>query len=195
MFQKAARRLSEALAGRGIFEPEDTDVYAYGFELMLSTAVNIALVTVISLLFSAPLSWIFFLLSFIPLRVTAGGYHAETHLACCAVFSVSYAVLLLPAVFLPAFLTPALLTGVSAANLAAVLLLAPLPASGKPLDEKTKTVNRKRSVAIAAAALAITAASFFAGPGLLRLFIYFALGQAGAAISLVAAKIVHKTAV
>jgi accessory gene regulator B len=192
MFQKAACRLSETLAGRGIFAPEDAAVYAYGFELMLSTAVNIALVIVISLLFSAPLSWIFFLLAFIPLRVTAGGYHAKTHLVCCTVFSVSYAVLLLPAVFLTAFLTPVLLTGLAAANFLLVLLLAPLPASGKPLDEKTRTVNRRRSVVIAAIALAVTAASFFAGPGLLKLFCYFALGQAGAAISLVAAKMVHK---
>ena len=192
MLHKAALRLSRALAGMGIFEREDTDVYAYGFELMLSTAINIAAVIVISLVLGAPLSWIFFLLAFIPLRVTAGGYHARTHWVCITVFSAAYAVLLLPAIFLPALMTPAFLTGVSAVNFLAVLLLAPLPASEKPLDEKTRAVNRRRSLTIAAAALIVTASSFFAGPVLLRFFACFAMGQAGAAISLVAARVIHK---
>ena len=192
MIKKASRGLSEALAGRGIFDAGDVDVYAYGFELMISTAVNIACVIVISVLFSAPLSWIFFLLPFIPLRMTAGGYHAKTHLGCCAVFCVAYTALLLPAVFLTASMTPALLTGISALNLIAVLLLSPMAAAGKPLDEKSRAANRRRSVLFAAAALAVTAVSFLAGPGLMRLFIHFAMGQAGAAVSLVVAKIVHR---
>jgi accessory gene regulator B len=192
MIHEKAQHLSEAMARRGVFEAEDIPVYAYGFELMISTAVNILTVIAVSLVFGAPLAWIFFLLPFIPLRLTAGGYHANSHLGCCITFGVAYALLLLPAVYLTSFMTPALLTAVSAAGLLAVLLLSPLPASAKPLDGKKKALNRRRSLLIAAAALLLTAVSFFSPPALLRLFVYFTLGQAGAAISLVAAKIVHK---
>ncbi|SHI22236.1 accessory gene regulator B [Sporobacter termitidis DSM 10068] len=192
MIHKKALQLSGALAGRGIINPEDIAVYSYGFELMMSTAVNIFFVILISVLFSVPWAWIFFLLVFIPLRVTAGGYHAGTHLGCCAVFSVAYAVLLFPAVFLTVYMTPLVLLCLSALSLLTVLLLSPVPASSKPLDEAQRARNRKRSLLIGAAALVITAASFLAGPGLQWMFVFFALGQTGAAISLIAAKLAHK---
>lgn len=194
MIKKSALLVSGAIAKRGIISAEDIEVYAYGFELLISTAVNIAVVILISLVFWVPLAWVFFLLPFIPLRLTAGGYHANTHLACCVVFAVAYAALLFPAVCLPEFMTPGLLTGISGATFLLVLLLSPVPASSKPLDEASKSANRKKSLVIAALLLIVTALSFAAGPGLLWMFRFFALGQAGAGISLVAAKIIHTSA-
>lgn len=192
MIRKSALLVSGVMARRGIIDSGDIDVYAYGFELMISTGLNILIVIAISVLFSMPLAWCFFLLPFIPLRLTAGGYHAGSHLACGITFTVAYAILLLPAVFLPSVLTPPVLLGISAVNLLLVLLLSPLPASSKPLEGAQKDANRKRSIAIAGASLLVTAASFLAGPRFLWMFAVFALGQAGAAISLITARIMNK---
>lgn len=188
MIHKMASNLSCALANRGIFNSEDAEVYAYGFELMISTAINIVLVIIISFLFAAPLAWIFFLLAFIPLRTTAGGYHAKTHLKCCITFCVGYTIFMLIPIFLSGFMTPLTLVIISAASLITVLLLSPMPASSKPMSEEQRVLNRKRSIVIGVAGLFLTALSFVSGPFLLSLIVYFALGQAGAAISLIADK-------
>lgn len=191
MIHKMAATLSCALANRGIFNSEDAEVYAYGFELMISTILNIVLVIIISFLFSAPLAWLFFLLAFIPSRTTAGGYHAKTHLKCCITFCVAYTIFMLIPIFLSEFMTPLTLVIISVASLITVLLLAPMPASSKPMSEEQRIINRRRSIVIAVAGLLLTAVSFVAGPFLLRLIVYFALGQAGAAISLIADKILN----
>lgn len=189
MIHKMASSLSCTLANRGIFNAEDAEVYAYGFELMIATAINIVLVIIISFLFSAPLAWLFFLLSFIPSRTTAGGYHAKTHFKCCITFCVAYIIFMLMPIYLSVFFTPLTLTVISAISLITVLLLSPLPASSKPMDEEQRLLNRRRSIVIAAAALLLTLISFFAGPILFKLIVYFALGQAGAAISLIVTKL------
>jgi accessory gene regulator B len=192
MIHKSALYVSGAIAKRGIINEEDAEVYAYGFELMISTAINIVIVILISLLFRVPLAWVFFLLPFIPLRLTAGGYHANTHLACGLVFCVAYTILLLPAVYLTAFMTPLLLSLVSGASLLLVLLFSPVPASTKPLDDAKRSKNRRKSIVLSVLLLLATALSFVTGPNLRWMFTYFALGQAGAAISLLAAKLAHR---
>lgn len=190
MLNKMALKLSGALAGRGIFNPEDMVVYSYGLELLISTAINILLVMIISFVFMQPLSWLFFLLPFIPLRLTAGGYHSKTHLGCCITFAGAYTLLVLAGILTAAYVTPLMLIGVSAVCLLINLLLSPVPAANKPLDEQEKRRNRRRSLIISAVALLVTALSLFAGAGILMLFIFFLLGQLGAAVSLIVAKIV-----
>jgi accessory gene regulator B len=191
MIGKKAAQLSAALARRGIIKAEDTDVYAYGLELMLSTTINILLVIVVSFLLNRPLSWLFFLLPFIPLRLTAGGYHAKTHLGCCATFTLGYAALLAAGILVSGLVTPLILTIVSIACFMLNLLLSPVPASNKPLNADEKRRNRSRSLVISAVCLLVTASVFFAGAGLMPLYIWFVLGQLGAAVSLIAAKLVR----
>lgn len=191
MLSKMALQLSGALAGRGIIDSEDIVVYSYGLELMLSTAVNILLVIIISLLLHQPLSWLFFLLPFIPLRITAGGYHAKTHLGCCLTFAGAYLILLLTGILTAGLVSPFILLGVSAACFVIVLLLSPVPSSNKPLDDQQKRQNRRRSLILSAAYILVTSVSLIAGAGLMMLFTIFVLGQFGAAISLIVAKLVH----
>lgn len=191
MLYKMALKLSGALADRGIFSPEDIVVYSYGLELLMSTAINILLIVIISFVFMEPLSWLFFLLPFIPLRITAGGYHAKTHLRCCITFAGAYTVLLLAGILTAELVTPVTLIGVSVVCLLINLLLSPVPAANKPLEEQEKRRNRRRSLVIASLSLLVTAFSLFAGGALTMLFIFFTLGQLGAAVSLIVAKILH----
>lgn len=192
MYQYLAKRLSGGFANKGIISREDIDVYTYGFELMISTAANILIVIAVSIVFSFPLAWLFFLTAFIPLRVTAGGLHAKTHLGCGLIFSIAYGLFMLTALFFGAFFTPLVLVVISAACMITVILLSPVPSTNKPLEAGQAEVNRKRSLVIAAAGLVITALSFIAGPELRMIFAFFVLGQFGAALSLIIAKIVRK---
>lgn len=189
MLSKKAAQLAGLLANRGIISPEDIDVYAYGLELLLSTALNVLLVIILSILFSEPMAWLFFLLPFIPLRLASGGYHAKSHLACGLMFTVGYTALMLAGILTAGLVTPLILICVSAGCLVVVLLLAPVQSSNKPLDEQEKRRNRRRSLVLSIVCLMVASASLFVGPGLMMMITFFVLGQLGAAILLLVAKI------
>lgn len=191
MLSKAAARLSVGLARRGIIHEEDIEVYAYGLELVLSSAISTLLVIVVSLLFLKPLAWLFFLLSFIPIRLTAGGYHAKSHLQCFIVFTIAYAFFMAGAVLGAALVTPIILIGISAISVLIILLLAPLQSESKPMSGEELHRNRRRSVLISLAFLVVTAIGFLTGPWLMWALTLFALGQLGAALSLLAAKVIR----
>lgn len=89
-------RWSESIAGRlasaGIIQDKKA-VYAYGLELLFSSLFSTGAIILISMLARRPFHWLFFSAGFIPLRLTAGGYHASSHMKCvlttAAAFSVS----------------------------------------------------------------------------------------------------------
>ena len=76
MIKKAAAGYVGWLCANGIVAPEKNKIYAYGMELVLSGLVNVLSVLLISILIFHPADGLLFLVAFIPLRTTAGGYHA-----------------------------------------------------------------------------------------------------------------------
>lgn len=184
VISEKSRKLSDAMASQGIIKPEDSAVYAYGLELIASTVLSIAAVIIISVIFSRPLAGLLFLTAFIPLRSTAGGYHATTHLYCLITFSVSFTVLLLASIWLIPYIRPVYLSAVSLANLIMVLILSPVGTSKKPMSDKKRRVNRLRSIVIAILFVLITSSSFLLGGRYFSLFVYFTMGQLAAMISL-----------
>ena len=82
MIKKAAAGYVGWLCANGIVAPEKNKIYAYGMELVLSGLVNVLSVLLISILIFHPADGLLFLVAFIPLRTTAGGYHANSHLSC-----------------------------------------------------------------------------------------------------------------
>jgi accessory gene regulator B len=192
MIKKMAGHLSGALANRGIFPAEDTAVYTYGLELVIASVSGVILVFVISLLFWEPLSWFFFLLSFIPMRLTAGGYHAKTHLLCNIVFGVSYTVFMLVPVCLSDLVTPAVLICASFVSLLVTFILSPVEAKNKPLSDQKRILNRRKSLILSFAFLLIAAGSILVGNTYFKLILFFIMGQFAASLSLIAAKLFNK---
>ena len=93
MIKKAAAGYAGWLCANGIVAPEKNKIYAYGMELVLSGLVNVLSVLLISILLFHPVDGPLFLAAFIPLRTTAGGYHANSHLSCNLVFLGTFIVL------------------------------------------------------------------------------------------------------
>ena len=93
MIKKAAAGYTGWLCANGIVAPEKNKIYAYGMELVLSGLVNVLSVLLISILLFHPVDGLLFLAAFIPLRTTAGGYHANSHLSCNLVFLGTFIVL------------------------------------------------------------------------------------------------------
>ena len=73
-------------------EKEMIDIYRYGIELLVSTLINLALITIIGILINDIACSLVFLLGFIPIRSFCGGYHAKSYLKCNIVFSLSFVI-------------------------------------------------------------------------------------------------------
>lgn len=90
MLQFASKKLTCQLLRNNIIDPAMTDIYEYGFELTLSTLLTSSAILLIACLLD---SFFFGLLYFaisIPLRMTAGGYHASTYGKCFVISNVTY---------------------------------------------------------------------------------------------------------
>ena len=84
MLTRMAQGLSSFFISRNIIKEEDKLVYDYSFEILLSTVINLLAVIVLAYICKVVVPTIFFLLGFIAIRTTAGGFHAETVMAFAA---------------------------------------------------------------------------------------------------------------
>jgi len=77
-----AVKCTNALKDRNIISAEQENIYIYGFELILSFLSSILFVVIWSTIFGKLNVALIFLLFFIPVRITSGGYHASTYRSC-----------------------------------------------------------------------------------------------------------------
>ena len=78
--------ITEKLVKNNVIPAEDFNIYKYGFEALLSTALG-ALLTLFIGIVSGRLLWAaVFYISFTTLRSQCGGYHASTTIKCKIIF-------------------------------------------------------------------------------------------------------------
>lgn len=136
MIASQAKRISSFYISHGVIREQDREKYNYCYEILLSTGMNVLAIALIGLATSFLLPSACFVLSFILLKNTVGGYHADSHKGCFAATVGTYLGFRLLAAFLPAaVLTP--LAGLLAVFAAVtVFRLAPLGTGNKPLGRK-----------------------------------------------------------
>lgn len=88
---KISKSVSNILAENGIIQEEDIDKCRYGLEVFLSSVLEMLSVLIISIFVENFMETLFFFVAFVPLRIYAGGYHAETRLRCYVILLVVYA--------------------------------------------------------------------------------------------------------
>jgi accessory gene regulator B len=185
--KKQATKLSNGLVNINVIERESHAIYVYGFELLISAAVNILLMAIISIVFRNYFGWVLFLISFISLRTTAGGYHASSHAKCIIITTTGFTALLLLSRINIDWTNIIIFTAVISFIL--ILLMSPVEADNKKLNEKVRTRNRKVSVCIGVINLLIAAiATFYMQNHSELLIIYFA-GVFAASLSMFVAKV------
>lgn len=74
--------IANALWNQGIIQKEDIDTCRYGLDVFFSSIVEVVSILVISLFVGNFIETFLFFTSFIPLRIYAGGYHANTKMRC-----------------------------------------------------------------------------------------------------------------
>ncbi len=188
--KKVANLFSDALTKGGIIEKEEAAICSYGLELLLLAGLEFASILIFAIFAGNFFYTVLFFASFLPLRIYAGGYHADTHLRCYLILLLVYglfsAFMYVPTGFyLPIEVISAVLT------IGVVRKLAPIIHHNKTANETERAVYRKISIKIMAVETVLLLA------GMLwkrenRFVFAFSLGQFAVAFSMLAAFVKNK---
>ena len=142
MLSRVAQGLSSFFICRGIIKNDDREVYDYCFEILLSTVLNSLIILILSLLSSTFVNTFWFLLGFLMIRMTSGGFHAKTHLNCMLLLVAVYLgyLFLLDLILKYDYIRIAISLGIF--SWACVILFSPVEDANKPLDRKE--INKYR---------------------------------------------------
>ena len=179
-------------AGEILDDAGSIEIYCYGLELFFSSILNLLFLIIISVIFGIPFAFIPYLLGFIPIRVMAGGYHANAHWSCITVFSTAYILVLLMMQYHGNSMTQEFCVVISVISVLVIWCLSPLPAKNKPLSQLETMAYRKISLALCVLFffVAVYQAVFFSN--ITRPIKLFFCGEGIAVLSLIVAKLISK---
>lgn len=186
MIKRVSSICARSMIRLGNVEDANEAVLRYGCELILTSLAGLLIMVTFSLLMGHPWAWVFFVLGFAPLRTSAGGYHADTHLGCYSVTTIMFVTGTACAYGLR--WTAFVYVAIASAALVLVWIFAPLAASNKPLSPKRHRRNRIRSFLVIGADLAVAVLFFLMGLVDARIGVFFS-GIFFAAASLIMGKI------
>lgn len=161
MLLRLSRKIVSAWSEGSIIPSGTEEAYIYGVQLLLSTIINVFFIALISCVFSIPLAWIPFLIGFVFLRITAGGFHAKTPLLCSISFCGAYTFCMFLSQFLHGDGVYLAIFINSIATILTVYICSPVPASNKPLSDYEKKQNRTRSFVVVTALLLVLVTSIY----------------------------------
>ena len=138
MLASQAKRISSFCISNGIINEPDREKYDYCYEVLLATALNIAIVALIGLVTGFLAQTVCFMLVFALLKNTVGGYHADSHLACFAGTIGTFLLYRLLAALVPINTLPAISALFAVFAGITVFLLAPVGTENKPLGRRQK---------------------------------------------------------
>lgn len=164
--------------------------YIYGFELLISSVVGIFCLLFLSLLSGIKYAWLPYLVGFIPLRVTGGGYHAKTHFKCIFSFSAVFVALLYLGKMLMAIRNAHLI--LVTISLITMLFFAPLEAKNKPLPNQLRQKNRSRCILISCCAIAFSIALILMKVNINEYIMMYSMGVFAAGLSILAVVLERK---
>ena len=140
-------RLSEKFAGKlvsaGIISEADTDVYVYGFFQAVMLIFNVVTTMLLGIIFQLLIPCILLNLAYIPIRISAGGHHANSPFKCYIHSTIMIAVLLSVIKWVP--IHPAVSIALLVISSVAIWIFAPVETENNPLDEVEQHVYRKRT--------------------------------------------------
>lgn len=101
MIKKASTLIVEFWIKNAIIKTDDRESYCYGMELILSTLINVTFMVILSYyVIGYPIAFIPYIAVYTPLRMTAGGYHASSHLKCILYTQITFIVFVMSALAL-----------------------------------------------------------------------------------------------
>ncbi|MGN0622261.1 MAG: accessory gene regulator ArgB-like protein [Porcipelethomonas sp.] len=160
MFSNVAEKIVSNMEKQHMIQAERRSIYQYGINQMLSMLLNIITILALGLIFHMSAEAIVFTCAYIPVRIYAGGFHARTPFRCW----ILSALMLLAVLIFIKYVDISVYIYDMPAFIGAVLILifSPVEDKNKPLDEKEKTVYKRRCIfALAFELLVVVLLRFF----------------------------------
>lgn len=145
MIKNAALRIVSKQISKGNLKEEDREFYQYGYELLINEAINIVFAIIIMLLFSSWLPVLLFIICYVPLRIRAGGHHANSHEGCIAVTATALCIISLVYPTINSLNTSLVQIIMMVLSGSVILILAPVDDINKPATEKELIYFRKKA--------------------------------------------------
>ncbi len=178
--------IASELGSQGIIQKEDVDKCRYGLEIMMSSLLDVLSILLFSIFVGNFLETVLLFAAFIPLRIYAGGYHANTKLRCYLVSVSMYIVFTATMFLLPREFYWVTSTFCTIFSLIMVYSAAPIIHHNKTVNEIEKEYYRKfsRTIALLETALIFIITIIFPFG---RVGISLALGQFAVSVSMMVA--------
>jgi len=186
VIKQLSHALAKSIVSSGAGKGHSAAAIGFGLELIFTCLCGTSILVIISILCHQPIAWLLFILGFAPLRTTAGGFHANSHLS-CFIISACLFILSLASTFFFSWIRGIPLT-IALITLILVYYWSPVEAKNKKLNNEQISKNRRKSliISIANSVLAFVFCMVNVDSALINL--YF-MGIAMAAASLIIAKI------
>lgn len=151
MFSRLSRRLAYFFVEKNIIKSKDIEIYAYGYEIMLSETVNWIITAIIALFTGKIIETFAYMLSFMRLRGALGGYHANSHIGCIVISAIVYISCLYLIILTPMSMYEMLIIAGLILHIGLVLAIAPVAHPNKPFVNEVerlrfRTKSRKLSI-------------------------------------------------
>lgn len=130
---------------RGLISKEEKDLFICAIEQLFVYILNILSMIIIGLTLNMLFEAILFTITYIPIRIYAGGYHLKTQLR-CYIFSVLMLISVLLILKIKIIISIIPITIITILSSFIIILLSPIEDKNKPLDEIEIKVYRKRAI-------------------------------------------------
>lgn len=89
---RIASEITDNILELGVIDQQDITIYRYGMEVLLLSLLEIGSILCLAIMVGNFFETLVYFISFIPLRLFAGGYHASTRLRCYLLSLCAYVV-------------------------------------------------------------------------------------------------------
>ena len=181
-----SKYISDILWNKGIIQKEDIDSCKYGLDIFFSSFIEIFSILVISAIVGNIIETILLFTAFIPLRIYAGGYHADTKIRCYILSLLMYIIfcIILSIVSCKQYLKMSVLCTIFTCAL--VIFKAPIIHCNKEVNNVERKNYRKMSIKICVIETMVILLLIIIIPKS-TCIISLAIGQASVAVSMIAA--------
>ena len=183
--------IANTLWTQGVIQKEDIDTCRYGLDVFISSALEIASILIIAAFIGNFFEAVLLFTAFIPLRVYAGGYHADTRLKCYLISLAVYGVLTGVTVTISNDVYATVNIILTLLALVIVLISAPVIHKNKTVSKIERKYYRKFSISICLMETAIILLLTAISPKS-PYIVSLSVGQAAVTISMLAAMLKGK---
>ena len=141
---KISNIITSILVENDFIAYSDYAVCQYGINVFIISVTEIGFVLILSLFLRNSIETLIWLTTFIPVRIYAGGYHADTRLKCFGVFIITYLVFSVMLMTIPIYID--LYLFMTWFTMLAIFKWAPVQHKNKHVSESEKVFFRKMAI-------------------------------------------------